>query len=275
MTPSAFHLKLPTAMPRTALVTGGARRIGRTLCLALAQAGFDVAVHYGQSSDDAHDLVAQLQQLGVRACALQADLQDEHATAHLIQAASQALGTIGVLVNNASVFNYDSLTQDAPLSQAHFEQHWRANTFAPLLLTQQMAQGLDAQQTGVVINILDQKLHNPNPDFISYTLSKAALEHATLLAAQALAPRVRVIGIAPGLSLPSGDQTREDFTRAHNATLLQQGSTPDDVAHAMLYAIHARSMTGTTLLVDGGQHLTPQTRDVMFTHRAHSFTSQI
>lgn len=255
-------------LPKTALVTGGARRIGRALCLALANAGFDIAVHYGTSKDDALSLVSELQALNVSACALQADLNDEAATASLIQRASAELSTIGVLINNASLFDYDALTQTAPLSLRHFEQHFRTNTFAPLLLMQQLAQGLSDVQSGVVINILDQKLHNPNPDFMSYTLSKAALEHATTLAALALAPRVRVIGIAPGLSLPSGDQTLADFNNAHQATILQQGSSPDDVAQAMLYALAARSVTGTTLLVDGGQHLTAQARDVMFTHRA-------
>ena len=252
------------SLPKTAVVTGGARRIGRTLCIALAQAGFAVAVHYHQSADEAHELVEQLQQLGVRAVAIAADLNDEIATRQLMTQAQAALGNIGVLINNASLFEYDALTQDAPLELSMFEKHWRSNTFAPLLLMQQLAQQLSAPQSGVVINILDQKLHNPNPDFLSYTLSKAALEHATTLAAQALAPRVRVMAIAPGLSLPSGTQTEADFAAAHAQTILQRGSTPDDVAQAMLYIISAASMTGTTLLVDGGQHLGRSPRDVMF-----------
>ena len=258
----------PSSIPKTALVTGGARRIGRTLCLALARAGFDVAVHYGQSADEANELVAELQSLGVRAHALSADLTDELATRMLIAQANDVLGTIGVLVNNASIFEYDALTQEAPLELVQFEKHWRANTFAPLLLMQQFAQQFDESQNGVVINILDQKLHNPNPDFLSYTLSKAALEHATTLAALALAPRVRVVGIAPGLSLPSGEQNAADFAAAHSHTILNRGSNPDDVAQAMIYAIAAQSVTGTTLLVDGGQHLTSSARDVMFVYRA-------
>lgn len=261
-----FHIS--NAIPKAALVTGGARRMGRALCLALARAGFDVAVHYGESQQEAQALVDELRQLNVRACAVQADLCDEQAVAGLLQHASAELGNIGVLVNNASVFEYDALTQSAPLSLANFERHFRANAFAPLSLMQQLAQQLNPSQHGVVINLLDQKLHNPNPDYLSYTLSKAALEHATVLAAMALAPAVRVIGIAPGLSLPSGDQSEADFSVAHDATILQHGSSTDDVAHAMLYAIAARSVTGTTLLVDGGQHLTAQARDVMFTHRA-------
>ena len=266
--PSMNLFNPPVEIPRTALVTGGARRIGRELCLALARARFDVAVHYGQSADEATALVGELRALGVQAAALQADLSDATAVANLLERAASALGSVGVLVNNASVFAYDALTQTEPLALACFEQHFRANTFAPLSLMQQLAQQLTNEQHGVVINILDQKLHNPNPDFLSYTLSKAALEHATTLAALSLAPRVRVVGIAPGLSLPSGDQSTADFAAAHNATILQRGSTPQDVASAMLYAIAARSVTGTTLLVDGGQHLTAAARDVMFTHRA-------
>ena len=111
---------------------------------------------------------------------------------------------------------------------------------------------------------LDQKLFNPNPDFLSYTLTKAALEHATTLLAQALAPRVRVVGVAPGITLPSGDQSRAGFERAHRQTPLRRSSTPEDIAAAVVYLARARAVTGTTLLVDGGQHLLPSTRDIMF-----------
>ena len=252
------------SLPKTALVTGGAQRIGRVLCVALARAGFDVAVHYRHSQAQAEQLVQELQSFGVRACAVQADLDDATSAGALLAQARAQLGVIGVLVNNASMFEYDALTQQAPLSVELFEQHWRANTFAPMLLTQQLAQQLPLEHTGVVVNLLDQKLCNPNPDFLSYTLSKAALAQATVLAAQALAPRIRVMGIAPGLSLRSGEQSDADFAQKHNQTILQRGSTPEDLAHALLYILSAPSMTGTTLMVDGGQHLTASTRDVMF-----------
>lgn len=261
---SSSPLNFDSALPRTALVTGGAQRIGRELCLALARAGFDVAVHFRQSQSAAAHLVTELQQLGVRACAVQADLLDVTSTGQLLAQANAQLGTIGVLVNNASMFEYDALTQTEPLDVGLFEQHWRANTFAPMLLTQQFAQQLSATQKGVVVNVLDQKLCNPNPDFLSYTLSKAALSQATVLAAQALAPRIRVMGIAPGLSLRSGEQTDADFAHKHSQTILQRGSTPQDIAQALLFILSASSMTGTTLMVDGGQHLTPSSRDVMF-----------
>ncbi|MBS1175049.1 MAG: fabG 1 [Burkholderiaceae bacterium] len=253
-------------LPKVALVTGGAKRIGRELCLALARAGFDVAVHYGRSGDEAVQLVQELLKCKVRACAVQADLSDANAVAGLMSQVTQQLGAVGVLINNASVFEYDVLTQPAPLDLALFEQHWRTNTFAPMVLSQQLCQQLPSDAQGVIINLLDQKLYNPNPDFLSYTLSKSALKEATILSAQAFAPRVRVVGIALGLSLPSGTQSIETFNQVHQQTILQRGSTPRDVAQAMLFAMAARSMTGTVLQVDGGQHLTPSARDVMFKH---------
>ena len=253
-----------SALPKTALVTGGAQRIGHELCLALARAGFDVAVHFRHSQTEAQTLVGELQRLGVRACAVQADLADATSTGQLLAQAQAQLGTIGVLVNNASMFEYDTLTQNAPLDVVLFEQHLRANTFAPMLLTQQFAQQLPADRKGVVVNVLDQKLCNPNPDFLSYTLSKAALAEATVLAAQALAPRIRVMSISPGLSLRSGKQSDEDFALKHDRTILQRGSTPQDIAHALLYVLSAPAMTGTNLMVDGAQHLTPSPRDVAF-----------
>lgn len=252
------------SLPKTALVTGGAKRIGRELCLAFARAGFDVAVHYGHSREEALQLVAQLIQLNVRACAIQADLADASSVARLMQQVNQQLGAVGVLVNNASLFEYDALTQSAPLDLSLFEQHWRINTFAPMLLSQQLFQQMPNDAQGVIINLLDQKLYNPNPDYLSYTLSKSALKEATTLAAQALAPRVRVVGIALGLSLPSGPQSVDAFNQVHQQTILHRGSTPRDVAQAMLFAISAHSMTGTVLQIDGGQHLTPSKRDVMF-----------
>ena len=251
-------------LPKVALVTGGAKRIGRELCLALARAGFDVAVHYGHSHDEAAQLINDLQSLNVRACAVQADLSDASSVAGLMTQVTEQLGAVGVLINNAALFEYDALTQSAPLDLNLFEQHWRINTFAPMLLSQQFFGQLPSDARGVIVNLLDQKLYNPNPDFLSYTLSKSALKEATILSAQALAPRVRVVGIAPGLSLPSGTQSVEAFNHTHRQTILQRGSSPRDVAQAMLFAISAHSMTGTVLQVDGGQHLTPSARDVMF-----------
>jgi NAD(P)-dependent dehydrogenase (short-subunit alcohol dehydrogenase family) len=175
--------------------------------------------------------------------------------------AIDALGTLTCIVNNASLFEYDSATDFSP---ALLNAHMAANVTAPVLLAQALHAATPQGEQAVVINLLDQKLYNLNPDFLSYTLSKAALHAATTMLAQALAPTVRVVGVAPGITLVSGEQSEEGFTEAHRATPLGRSSTPQDIADAVVYAAGARALTGTTLLVDGGQHLTPSTRDVMF-----------
>ena len=251
--------------PRIALVTGAARRLGRAIALALADQGWDVAIHYGTSHDAAAQTVADLKAKGVRAVALQADLTDEAQAAQLIARVEAELGTPTCLVNNASLFQYDVASS---FGYAALDTHMRTNVAAPLLLARNLYRAL-AQQPGdgplgVVINLLDQKLSNPNPDFLSYTLSKSALQAATTLLAQAFAPRLRVVGVAPGITLVSGDQSDDGFTKAHTMTPLGRSSTPDDIAAAVCYLANARAITGTTLLVDGGQHLRPLDRDVMF-----------
>ena len=254
-----------------ALVTGGARRIGRAIALGLARAGWDVAVHFRASEAEAHAVVADIAALGRRAVALQCDLADEAAVRQLLPRAAAALGAVRCVVNNASLFDYDSAADFTP---ARLDAHMRANVAAPVLLAQALhAAGADdgsADDAGagaapkVVINLLDQKLYNLNPDFLSYTLSKAALQAATTMLAQALAPRVRVVGIAPGITMVSGDQDAAGFAAAHRQTPLGRSSTPDDIAASVVYVAGARALTGTTLLVDGGQHLMPLARDVMF-----------
>jgi NAD(P)-dependent dehydrogenase (short-subunit alcohol dehydrogenase family) len=227
----------------------------------MAQAGWDVAVHYRGAADEAREVVRAIEALGRRAAALQADLADEAAVRALLPAAAAVLGPLGCVVNNASQFEFDSATAFSP---ALLERLMRANVSAPLLLAQALhAQTPDGAQT-CVINLLDQKLYNLNPDFLSYTLSKAALQTATTMLAQALAPKLRVVGVAPGLTMVSGDQTDDGFAKAHAATPLGRSSTPQDIVDAVCYAATARALTGTTLLVDGGQHLVPLERDVMF-----------
>lgn len=244
-----------------ALVTGGARRIGRAIALALAADGWDVAVQFGRSAAEAADTVRAIESLGRRAAALGCDLADAEAVRALAGRCAQALGPLACVVNNASLFEYDSAADFSPalLTRAN-----AINVAAPLLLAQALAAQLPPDRQGVVINLLDQKLFNPNPDFLSYTLSKAALKEATVLLARALAPRVRVVGIAPGITLPSGDQSEAGFAAAHAKTPLGRSSTPEDVAQAVVFAVNAAAVTGTTLLVDGGQHLVPSDRDVMF-----------
>lgn len=246
---------------RVALVTGAARRLGRAIALGLARDGWDIALHYGRSRREALDTAAEITALGRRAVALQCDLADEAAVRALPGRAAAALGPLSCVVNNASLFEYDSAADFAP---ARLEAHMRVNLSAPLLLAQALHRQLGAGAQGVVINLLDQKLYNLNPDFLSYTLSKAALHSATTMLAQALAPTVRVVGVAPGITLVSGEQSEAGFAAAHRATPLGRSSTPDDIAAAVCYAAGARALTGTTLLVDGGQHLIPLQRDVMF-----------
>lgn len=254
---------MTTEARKVALVTGAARRIGRVIALALAQRGWDVIVHYGRSADEALATVRDIEALGRRAAAIQCDLADETAVKTLLPRATQAIGggTICCVVNNASLFLQDGA---ADFSHARLDAHMHANLAAPVLLAQALHDATPAGAQAVVINLLDQKLFNLNPDFLSYTLSKAALHSATTMLAQALAPKLRVVGVAPGITLVSGDQTEEDFAKAHTKTPLGRSSTPDDIAAAVCFAAESPAMTGTTLVVDGGQHLIPLQRDVMF-----------
>ncbi|QTN22288.1 SDR family oxidoreductase [Rhizobacter sp. AJA081-3] len=244
------------------LVTGAARRIGRAIALELAAHGFDIALHCHAASAESAATLAELRKLGARAETFAADLADEAATRALLPAVAQAFGRVDALVNNASRFAYDDA---ASFGHAEMQAHWRINTAAPILLAQALHAHLSARDAqGCVVNLLDQKLANPNPDYLSYTLSKAALQSATVMLAQALAPRLRVCGVAPGVTMLSGDMSEADFAAAHRLTPLQRSSTPADIAQAVRYLIEATAVTGTTLLVDGGQHLMAQPRDVAF-----------
>lgn len=260
--PSTVHAS-PSTVPvtRVALVTGAGRRIGRAIAIGLAAAGWDVAVHYRASQADAEQTAAAIRALGRRAALLDCDLSDETATRALVGRAIAALGALDCVVNNASQFEFDSATDFSPALLARLTQ---ANVAAPLLLAQALHAATPEDGQAVVINLLDQKLDNLNPDFLSYTLTKAALKTATTMLAQALAPRVRVVGVSPGLTLVSGEQTDAGFAQAHAATPLGHSSEPQDIVDAVCYLAGARAVTGTTLLVDGGQHLMPLARDVMF-----------
>lgn len=246
---------------RVALVTGAGRRLGRAIALGLARAGWDVALHYRHSEADAIATRDAILALGRRSALLQCDLADEAAVRQLAGRAAEALGPLSCIVNNASLFEYDSATDFSP---ALLGSHMQANVAAPLLLAQALHAATPEGGQAVVINLLDQKLYNLNPDFLSYTLSKAALHAATTMLAQALAPKLRVVGVAPGITLVSGEQSEQGFAEAHRQTPLGRSSTPQDIADAVVYAATARALTGTTLLVDGGQHLVPLGRDVMF-----------
>lgn len=262
MTDSALH-----PVPKVALVTGAGRRLGRAIALGLAGAGWDVAVHYRHSEGEARETADAVRALGRRAALFPCDLLDEAAVRALPGRVAAELGVITCVVNNASLFEYDSATTFSP---ALLATHMGANVTAPLLLAQALHAMTPSGSQSVVVNLLDQKLYNLNPDFLSYTLSKAALHTATTLLAQALAPLVRVVGVAPGITMVSGEQTEEGFQQAHRMTPLGRSSTPQDIADAVVYAAGARALTGTTLLVDGGQHLQPSPRDVMFLTEANN-----
>ena len=255
---------MTTDRQKVALVTGAAKRIGRTIALALAERGWDVIVHFNHSSKDAADTVAAIAQTGRRSTALQCDLSDEATVRTLIPAAVAWCGAhsrLSCVVNNASLFEQDGA---ADFSWRALNAHMHANLAAPIALAQALHAATADGEQSVVVNLLDQKLFNMNPDFLSYTLSKAALQTATTMLEQELAPRLRVVGVAPGITLLSGDQSESGFAQAHTVTPLGRSSTPQDVADAVCFVAEARAMTGTTMLVDGGQHLIPLQRDVMF-----------
>lgn len=243
------------------LITGAAKRIGREIALTMARQGWDVAVHYGRSQEEALQVVNEIIRIGRRAIAVQAELGDEAQVRAIVPQVVAHWGRIDCVVNNASLFEADTAFD---FSGACLDRHMHANVMAPILLAQAMHAAQVKAGNASVINILDQKLFNLNPDYLSYTLSKAALQNATVTLAQALAPLVRVVGIAPGLSMMSGDQSESDFKAAHQLTPLGRSSTPEDIAQAVVYVAAAKAITGTTILVDGGQHLVPTQRDVMF-----------
>lgn len=256
-----------TPITRIVLITGAARRIGREIALTFARAGWGVAVHYATSRDEAMATVHDIQALGVPACAINRDLAVEAGVETLVPEVVATLGRIDAVVNNASLFDYDDVHS---FSAASLERHMRPNLMAPIVLARGLARAIAERDAaagqadgpaGAVINLLDQKLHNYNPDFLAYTLSKAGLEAATTMLAQALAPRVRVVGVAPGLTIISHLQTAEQFESTHRLSPLGRSSQPEDVASAVLFAAQNPAMTGTTLLVDGGQHLMHFERD--------------
>ena len=243
---------------RTVLVTGAARRLGRVIALDLAAAGWQVAVHYRGSEAEARQTVADCATHAASEL-FAADLSVEAETRSLMAAVLQRFGQLDAVVNNASQFEHDSA---ASFGYAALASHMAANTAAPVLLAQLLSAHLQQRQAqGAVVNLLDQKLWNPNPDFFSYTLSKAALEAATTLMAQAFAPQLRVVGVAPGLTLTSHLLSQEKFEQLHKMSPLGRSSTPEDVAGAVRFALENASITGTTLLVDGGQHLMKFDRD--------------
>jgi NAD(P)-dependent dehydrogenase (short-subunit alcohol dehydrogenase family) len=263
---------------RTVLVTGSAKRLGREIALALAQDGWQVAVHYRDSLEDATKTVAECARLAGASASFRANLANEAAVRNLLPQVIRHFGRVDAVVNSASTFEHDTA---ATFGFAAMEKHMRSNAGAAILLSEALhhhvkerasiAQGHATHDDapadpgrpaqGVVVNLLDQKLWNQNPDFFSYTLSKAALEAATTMLAMALSPQIRVVGVAPGLTLTSHLLTQEKFEALHQLSPLGRSSTPADVAATVKFAIDNQSITGTTILVDGGQHLMKFERD--------------
>ncbi len=233
-------------------MTGGSRRLGRAMVLACADAGFDVAIHCRAIDDDAETAAAEVRARGRKATLFACDLRQEAATAPLVSNAEAELGPVTLLVNSASVFDDDSFTT---MNRASWDAHMETNLRAPLVLAQAFARRVREERGGLIVNILDQRVWRPTPEFFSYSVSKAALWAATQMMAQALAPRVRVNAIGPGPTLPSVHQDGEAFAREAAGTLLQKSVSPTDIGHALRYLIDATSVTGQMIAVDAGQHL--------------------
>jgi NAD(P)-dependent dehydrogenase (short-subunit alcohol dehydrogenase family) len=253
-----------------ALVTGAGARLGQAMALYLGQRGYDVAVHYAGSEVGAHETVDQLAAMGRNGVALQADLLDETATQALLGRAANALGgPLTCLVNNASIFEYDNIESGTRQS---WDRHMESNLRAPFVLTQNFAAQVPDPDTddqgepvakGLVINMLDQRIHKLTPEFMSYTIAKMGLWAMTRTTAQALAPRVRVNGIGPGPTLQGHRQSKGHFDRQRAATVLKRGANPSDITAALGYFLDAPAVTGQMLAVDGGQHLAWETPDVL------------
>lgn len=242
-----------------ALITGAGRRIGRALALAVAGAGYDVALHCHTSCAEADSAAAEITALGRKAQVLRADLADEQQTRGLVAAAHQALGPVTLLINNASVFEDDRVET---FDSESWRRHMEVNFHTPLLLAQAFAAELPSDRQGLILNMLDQRVWKPNPQFFSYGLSKSALWTATRTLAQALAPRIRVNGIGPGPTLPSIHQTPEAFEAEAASIPLGRRADPGEIVDAALFLIDAPSVTGQMIAVDGGQHLAWLTPDV-------------
>jgi NAD(P)-dependent dehydrogenase (short-subunit alcohol dehydrogenase family) len=247
-----MHQHIPPTIPRAALVTGGAKRLGRAIALALAEAGFDVALHYASSAAEAEATAAAIRALGRRAATLRADLSREAEVIPLVPAAIESVGPVGVLVNNASTFVRDEV---GDATRESWDLHMEPNLRAPFVLTQGFAKALPAGAEGVVLNLLDQRVWSLTPHFVSYTLSKAGLWALTRSLALALAPRIRVVGIGPGPALPSPRQSQAQFDRQCASVPLRRGTSPEEVGRAAIALLALPSVTGQMLALDGGQHL--------------------
>ena len=248
-----------TAEPKTVLVTGAAKRLGRAIALDLARHGWAVAIHYNNAEKEARATEADARTAGGKVVLLKADLAREDDAAGLVARAKEALGPVTALINNASIFERDEWYS---ADRESWDRHMNVNLRAPFVLAQEFAKNLPKPLKGAIVNIVDQRVRKPTPQFVSYTLSKAGLAWLNVTLAQALSPRIRVNAVAPGPTLINARQSPADFARQREATLLGTGAEPQDVCDAVRYLLDAAAVTGETIAVDGGQHLIWQTADV-------------
>jgi NAD(P)-dependent dehydrogenase (short-subunit alcohol dehydrogenase family) len=246
-------------MTKSVLVTGAAKRLGRAIALDLARDGWNVAIHYNGSEEDADSAAQAVRAFGAEAAALKCDLSNEEETARLVDRAVSEIGPLTALVNSASLFENDDW-QSA--TRKTWDEHIEINLRAPFLLSQLFARQLPEGQQGNIINIIDQRVLKPTPQFLSYSISKAGLYWLTTTLAQGMGPRVRVNAVGPGPTLRNPRQSEEDFSRQRDATILKRGADPADICAAVRYLLTAEAVTGQMLAVDGGQHLIWQTPDV-------------
>lgn len=247
--------------PKRALVTGAGARLGKAMAEALGAAGWSVAVHYRGSKSGAEATAEAIRSAGGQAELVRADLSDEEDTASLVRAAQESLGgPLTLLVNSASVFLDDSATEH---SKQSWDTHLNTNLRAPVLMAQHFARALPKTEAGLIVNMLDMRVWKLNPLFFTYTLSKSALWTATRTLAQSFAPNIRVNGIGPGPTLENIHQAPGEFAAEAAATLTEQGSNPAEIVKALMFLIHADSITGQMIASDGGQHLMWQTPDVI------------
>jgi NAD(P)-dependent dehydrogenase (short-subunit alcohol dehydrogenase family) len=246
-------------MLRNVLVTGAAKRLGRAIAIDLAAAGWNVAIHYHGSAEEAGSAAAEARAKGVKAATLQCDLSQESETSNLVARAAKEIGPLTALINSASLFENDDW-QSA--TRASWDDHMETNLRAPLKLSQDFAKQLPESEKGVIVNIIDQRVLKPTPQFLSYSLSKAGLHWLTTTLAQGMGPRIRVNAVGPGPTIRNPRQSQEDFDRQREAAILKRGSEPADICAAVRYLLCAEAVTGQMIAVDGGQHLIWQTPDV-------------
>lgn len=253
-----------------ALITGGARRLGRAMALHLARRGYDIALHYCGSEGEAEKTAAEISELGVNVVLLQSDLLDEAQTDTLVARAAEALGSpLNVLINNASIFEYDNLEST---TRESWDRHLESNLRAPFVLTQHFArqapkavldENREPMASACVVNLIDQRVRKLTPEFMSYTIAKMGLWAFTQTAAMALGPDIRVNAIGPGPTMKGARQSDSHFARQRQSTILERGANPSDIVAALSFILDSPSLTGQLLCIDGGQHLNWQTPDVL------------